>query len=425
MLSRRQFTGSLLTAATLSAQQATRRPPNVLVVMSDQESGLLPGPANLPNREKLLDGATQFTHAYCNTPQCSASRATLLTGLAPHRTGVLTNVDGSSLGKPLPESLPNVGNVFQLANYQTGYFGKWHLGGNDLMKYGFATASPSGADDAIAIRARNWIREQTKPWLAWVSFLNPHDIYEIPRVLSKVTPRAGVKPPESSLADLQDKPIEQQEYVDKDQGEITKNFSAEDWVKYRSYYLELVEKVDEHLGTLLSAVEDLDSTIVVYTSDHGDSLGEHGLPFKGPYMYEELIRVPLIIRAPGRMKAQVRNDLVTLENVAPTLASLAGIKWPGETTGRSLAASSKIDTAFLEYYAKQKWVNPIRTIRTQRWKFNWYDRGNRELYDLNADPNETRNLAGKAPTIQSTLEKRLTAWRGPLLDKEAESKPDA
>jgi arylsulfatase A-like enzyme len=206
--------------------------------------------------------------------------------------------------------------------------------------------------------------------------------------------------------------------VDKDQGRATREYSPEDWIRYRSYYCGLVEKVDACLGTVLDAVPDLNSTVVVYTTDHGDALGEHGLPFKGPFMYEELIRIPLVIAAPGKLTGGKRDEMVTQCDLAPTLASLAGVAWLSKTTGRDLTAKlAPRDAVFLEYYSKQKWVNPIRTIRTRRWKLSWYDRGNKELYDLKSDPHEMANLAGKAEfaKVQRELEKRLTDWRAPLI----------
>jgi arylsulfatase A-like enzyme len=388
----------------------------VLVFLSDQESALLPGPVDLPHRRRLERGGARFTHAFCNTPQCSAARSALLTGLEPHQTGVLTNVDGGSLGKPLPPSLPNVGSVFRDAGYATGYFGKWHLGGGaDLARFGFGYTGPPGRDDAVARAAAEWIRAQKTPWLAWVSVINPHDIYR----LSDVPARPGVRPPASTLRDLAGKPREQQEYVDKDQGRATRAYSVADWVRYRSYYCELVEKVDAALGTVLDALPEPDTAVVAYTSDHGDALGEHGLPFKGPFMYEELIRIPLVIHAPGRLAGGRRDDLVTQADLAPTLAALAAVPWPARVAGRNLSRGPALgDAVFLEYYAKQKWVNPIRTVRTRRWKLNWYDRGNQELYDLEADPHERHNRAADpaAQAIRSQLEARLDGWRKPLLD---------
>jgi arylsulfatase A-like enzyme len=408
VLTRRQLLGS----AALAPAAAKRRP-NVLVFLSDQESALLPGPVDLPNRRRIERGGVRFTHAFANTPQCSAARASLLTGLEPHRTGVLTNVDANSLGKPLSPSLATVGSVFREAGYSTGYFGKWHLGGGDRAAFGFQTAGVERDDARIAAQAAEWIAGQRGPWLAWVSVLNPHDIYG----LRDVPLRPGVRPPASGLENLNGKPFEQQEYVDKDQGKITRHYTPADWLRYRSYYCRLVEMVDTNLGTVLDAVPDLDSAAVVYTSDHGDALGEHGLPFKGPFMYEENIRVPLLVRAPWALGGSERGGLVTLAELAPALASLAGLEWPGRPDGRGLFGGEPRDAVFLEYYAKQKWINPIRTIRTRRWKLNWYDRGNRELYDLQRDPRETRNLAGQAEVreVQAGLERRIAAWRPPMV----------
>lgn len=407
MQTRREF----LAAAAL----AQRGRANVLVVMSDQESALLPGPADLPNRKRLEKGGVTFTSAFCNTPQCSAARSALLTGLRPHQTGVLANVDTGSLGKPLSPKLPTVGSVFRSAGYQTGYFGKWHLGGRDLGKFGFDQSVLTGTDEAVAGQAASWIRGQSGPWLAWVSLINPHDIYGLPQILHEVKPRPGVRPPATGLRNLAGKPPEQQAYVDKDHGRPTRDFRPEDWIRYRSHYLDLVEKVDRLLGVVLDAAPQLDATIVAYTSDHGDALGEHGLSFKGPFMYEELIRIPFILRAPG-LASGVRNELMTQADLAPTLASLAGVPWPSAISGRDLSrGGGGPDAVFLEYYSKQKWVNPIRTIRTKRWKLNWYDSGSKELYDLVKDPREEKNLAGQAEAraVQVELEKRIDGWRGP------------
>ena len=191
----------------------------------------------------------------------------------------LTNVDGSSLGKPLPTKLRTLGTVFRSAGYQTGYFGKWHLGDEQasLDAFGFSTTR-HGKDEAVAKEAAAWIREQKSPWLAYVSILNPHNIYSIGEVLKRTTPRAGVKAPATDLSNLATKPSEQQAYVDKDQGKETRDFTREDWLRYRTFYCELIEKADACFGTVLNAVADPQSSIVVYSADHGDAIGEHGLP---------------------------------------------------------------------------------------------------------------------------------------------------
>ncbi len=412
MLSRRALLGGFPLLAI------AQRRPNVLVFMSDQETALLPGPVNAPNRRRLDREGVRFTQAFCNTPQCSAARSSLLTGLEPHRTGVVTNVDGSSLGKGLSPALPTIGHVFREAGYRTGYFGKWHLGpeADGREAFGFSTTG-RGKDEAVAEQAAAWIEKQSGPWLAWVSILNPHDIYHIVDDLKTVSVRRGVSAPFSDQKNLAGKPAEQQQYMDQDQGRAAKAYTPQDWLRYRTYYCELIEKADACLGTVLGAIGDPASTVIAYTADHGDGIGEHGLPFKGPFMYEPLIRIPLVISAPGRLKPETRDDLVTQADLSPTLASLAGLKWPSKVTGLDLTRHKNArDAVFLEYYSKQKWVNPIRTIRTGKWKLNWYDSGHEELYDLENDSHELRNLAADAKfgSERTRLEARLNAWRGPL-----------
>ena len=399
---RRDFLG----AAALPAFSMQGNAPNILLFMSDQESALLPGPAVLPNRKRLMDGGAVFTHAFCNTPQCSPARSSLMTGLEPHRTGVLTNVDGASEGKGLKASTQTLAGIAKAAGYATGYFGKWHLGNQSggLKQFGWDTFE-TGSDEDVSAKAADWIRKQKGPWLAWVSVLNPHEIYS----LKQVKLREGVTPPFSGLSDLESKPAEQREFIDKDQGKAVIHYKTEDWLRYRSYYLDLLEKTDACLGTVLDAVPQTPS-ILAYTSDHGDALGEHGLPFKGPFMYEELIRIPMIVKAPGRIQTGARGELTTQADLPRLIASLAGLR------GLQRPEMTR-DAVFLEYYAKQQWVNPIRTIRTRRFKLNWYDRGNQELYDLVKDPHETKNLARDEAfaSVRKDLENRLNRWRGPMM----------
>ena len=152
---------------------------------------------------------------------------------------MLTNVDPSSLGKPLSPSLPTVGTVFRDAGYRTGYFGKWHLGDErgPLTKFGFDTYE-RGKDEVVAKAAAAWIRSQTEPWLAWVSVLNPHDIYDIVQNLKSVAARDGVAAPATTSADLAGKPKPQLKYLQEDQGKPTVQYTPEDWIRYRSYYCE-------------------------------------------------------------------------------------------------------------------------------------------------------------------------------------------
>ena len=157
----------------------------------------------------------------------------------------------------------------------------------------------------MAREAAAWIRKQRQPWLAWVSVLNPHHIYSIPDSLQYITPRKGVTAPVERSAQPGRQTRRTASLRRSGPGQADARFTPDDWLRYRTYYLQLLEKADANLGTVLDAVPDLDSTVAVYTADHGDALGEHGLPYKGPFMYEEEIRIPLMVRAPGLMPAAI------------------------------------------------------------------------------------------------------------------------
>lgn len=383
--------------------------------MTDQESACYSGPARRPNYELLKTRGLRFASTFCNTPQCSPARSSLLTGLEPHHSGVITNVDGGSLGRPLSPEHLTLGSLFEANGYRTGYFGKWHLGKDSagLKQFGFSDRF-DGTDEEVARAAANWIKGQSAPWLAWVSVLNPHNIYQFTDIRNSVSTEPNVPPPATNRTDLAQTPSPQLQYLEKDQGRPTLQYTAEDWIRYRSFYGSLLEKADSCLGTVLGSVKDLSNTIIAYTSDHGDELGEHGLPFKGPFMYEPLIRIPLIVCAPSLPFAEVRKDFALSIDVAPTVAGLAGLKFSSAIDGKDLSKGpSGRDAVFLEYYGKQHWVEPIRTIREARWKLNLYPRGETELYDLQNDPNERTNLANSPDfaDVRRRLKTRLTEWQ--------------
>lgn len=423
------------------AQGAARRP-DVIIVLTDQQRADAFGAAGAadlqtPVMDRLARQGVLFTRAFAATPQCSPSRAALLTGRYPHRTGVMGNTAGeggrsspgarspsAGMSAALDRSLPTLGRIFSAAGYETAYFGKWHLGSTP-GEYGFESADSTIDDATLARRVVGFIQKRSpsaarRPLLLIVSWINPHDIYNVSTAAPPdARALATVQLPLNLVDDLRAKPFPQRHYLEEDQGKPFVGADREVWRRYRAFYNRLVETVDREIGMVLDA---LDKTgvppITIFSTDHGDHGGAHGLPYKGPAMYEEVIRVPLVISWPGRVRAARSDALVSLIDLLPTLCDLTGVPAPDDVDGLSLRpvleqlAPDVRDVVFAEYYGKQAWRVPIRMARTARWKYVRYLGYGEELYDLAADPGELRNLAREpgAASDRIRLARELDAW---------------
>lgn len=383
--------------------------PNVLFILTDQQRFPYMGAygkvsVQTPAMNSIAAAGALFTHSFCSTPQCSASRSSIMTGLYPHSTRVMGNISAAG-GDTLSPQIPALGSIFRKASYRTAYFGKWHLGGDPRDHgYEFWDRCGRGVGEEVAEKSVQFLEAATEPFLLFNSFVNPHDIYGFRRIKNEISrSKAGIKLPKNLRDDLSKKPHPQLQYLQEDQGRAASGLTEEGWRDYLNVYEYLVEKVDGNIGKILTALRKRGlekRTIIVFTSDHGDHTGGHGLPFKGPAMYEELVRIPLAISFPRRIPSGKRvDDLVVNVDLLPTLCDLAGLPTSERTHGRSLAPlleGQKVpwrDYIIAEYYSKQRWVNPIRMVRTKRWKYTPYRKWGEELYDLQADPGELNNLA--------------------------------
>ena len=423
-----------------NAEPAQSRRPDVIVVLTDQQRADAFGAAgagdlHTPVMDRLARQGVLFTRAFTATPQCSPSRAALLTGRYPHRTGVMGNTVGEGRGgaaasppagmsPALDRSLPTLGRIFAAAGYETAYFGKWHLGGTP-GDYGFESHDSTIDDSTLARRVVGFVQkrpvnEARKPLLLVVSWLDPHDIYN---VFTAAPPDAralaAARLPSNLIDDLQHKPFPQRHYLEEDQGKPFVRADREVWRRYRAFYNGLVETVDREIGTVLDAFAASDvPPITIFTTDHGDHGGAHGLPYKGPAMYEELVRVPLVVSWPGRIRPARSDALVSLIDLLPTICDLTGVAAPDGVDGLSLRpvleqrADNVREMVFGEYYGKQAWRVPIRMVRTARWKYVRYLSYGEELYDLAADPGELRNLAREASgkSERARLARELDDW---------------
>ncbi len=407
--------------------------PNILFIFSDQQHwqavGFEDASFQTPNLDRLASEGTVFSKSFCTTPQCSPSRSSIMTGLYPSKTGVLGNI-GAAGGNTL--QIQTIGTMLQKAGYHTAYFGKWHLGKDPVGTAGwdedFGVTGPETRDDKeVTRRALAFLEtteSATRPFALFLSYNNPHDIYHF-RVETNRTPNSPLALPSTwHEKDLSTTPPVQKQFMTEDQGRVIVAAECPAWQRYRELYREKVKLYDDELGHVLNALEQCgqsDSTLVIATSDHGDMDGQHRLVYKGPFMYEHMMRVPLIIRPPisGRVKCPLTVDFQTVNiDLVPTLADFAGVKIP-DLDGISLKPLIHGQGAFPErefvigqYYSKQKWVNPIRMIRTEHYKYNRYREHGEELYDLVQDPEEIKNLVSDSGKLEvrKELKYKLDQW---------------
>jgi len=404
-----------LTAAALGAQAARRQPPrpNFVYLFSDQQHwqalGCVDPFFETPHLDAFASDATLFERAFCTTPQCSPSRSSMLTGLYPSKTGVMGNV-GAAGGEPL--RMKTLGAMLEEAGYHTAYFGKWHLGNDPAGNAGWTEQDFRGRDEKTTETAAGFLRSRRagqEPFFLVASYLDPHDIYHFRNDPDPAAAKDVVLPKSWQQEGFDGKPSVQKQFMTDDQGTAIWGQPKETWQWYREFYRRKVKLFDDGAGQVLSALKEAglwEDTIVIISSDHGDMDTQHRLIFKGPFMYEHMIRIPMIVRVPASLGGSLRGrvsdyDAVNVDLV-PTIRDFAGLG-PIPCDGLSLAPlltgkpnPPKRDFVIGQYYSKQKWVNPIRTIRTSEFKFNRYIDHGEELYDLTNDPHELVNLAGDA-----------------------------
>lgn len=464
-----------------------KKKPNILMIITDQERNPMYWPegwaeANLPNRNRLLQNGLSFNKAFCNTAMCSPSRTTLFTGLYPVQHGVEHTLSkGGSLSKTenvLHEGTQNIARMLETAGYNVQYRGKWHLSKDktcltdantteDLAKYGFkGWQGPDGGQDVevenfgggCAEHDRRWANQaaeflrskeaRNQPWAMVVSFVNPHDVLAYPKTWNEMVGNnqygyhfnyghnhpecfeQGIQLPPTHTEELLHnyKPTAQAQYkvLTAGLGPLT----HEEKVNYVNFYAYLHKVVDEHVGTVLDALQSrknvYNRTIIFRLSDHGEMGMSHGgLRQKAFNAYEETLNVPLIISNPKYFPNPVKSDaLVSLVDVAPTIAALARVpnmeQW--DFKGKDLTPimldamqnpenpTATVQDSILFTFDDDNPAQPepqtivtqprhIRAIRDERYKFTIYfdpfgeHPPESELYDLWNDPQEMNNLA--------------------------------
>jgi N-acetylglucosamine-6-sulfatase len=446
----------------MAGAQAAR--PNIVVVLMDDlrwdELHSTGHPfAQTPNLDRIAAEGATFRNAFVTTPLCSPSRACFLTGQYARSHGITDNTDRSAVS----HRLPSFQRELRAGGYETAFVGKWHMGVDDSPRpdfdrwVGFSGQgtyfNPELNVDGRRVKENGYTtdilaryaveilaRRRTAPVCLWLAhkavhpeltqyadgrISDPNGGEFVPAERHKplfagvVVPRrpnAG-KPPVGKPALLRKigdlPPLGSNTGTD---DEIIRNRAR------------MLKAVDEGVGQMREALErtgQLDNTVFVFTSDEGYFFGEHGLSIERRLAYEESIRIPLIVRYPKLIAAGTRVDEMALNiDLAPTLLELGGAKPTSGMQGRSLLPLLRGQTrgwrsSFLvEYFSDRTMPRMVnmgyRAVRTERWKYIRYTEleGMDELYDLQSDPYEMRNLmvqdAGRAalPSLRTEL-KRL------------------
>ena len=477
------------------------RPPNLLFIFTDEQridtfAAYGNTQIEMPNLNRLAASSTVFERAYCTQPICTPSRSSLMSGLYPHTTGCIGN------NAALPADVRCLPEMIAEGDYATGYYGKWHLGdeifpqhgfdewysiedeyiawyseGRDrearsayhqflienrlqpdkeeIFSRGYAARLPEdlGKPAFLGRGAADFIhRHRDQPFMLVVNFLEPHMPFFGPRD-DQYDPAQIPLP-----ANFHNPPTEEQHlryrlireaYIDQGHSGLPLTNEAE-WRRMIANYWGLNSLVDTHTGVILDALEAAgvaDDTIIVFTSDHGDMMGSHQMLAK-TVMFEESVRIPLLIRLPGQTAAARISKPVSQIDLVPTLLDLMGQPVPDHLAGKSRRAEleggstgeaddvfiqmNSTESGILETYEKREMPeamtrlatresleaavrDPLRTIITpDGWKLTVScELGQHELYNLNDDPLETTNLARRPEMAERVRELagRIRDWQ--------------
>jgi arylsulfatase A-like enzyme len=451
---RRRATAWLLAALACAAPlHAAGRKPNFLFVITDDQRWDAMGVVQReqgerarfpwfqsPAMDRLAAEGVRFRNAFVTLSLCSPSRAAFLTGRYNHVNGIKDN------NTPLPADAVTHASLLRAAGYQTAYFGKWHMGDQRGQRPGFShsasfigqgtyqncpfeingvkTATTGWVDDVSTDFAIEWIKQhRDQPFSAVVGLKSPHNRRggdSLPARLRDLYAGETSRPvPNLGTPAIYHKP-------DPATGQFPRGLA--DNAVHLDYFRH-IKGVDENLGRLLATLDQLDlaaDTVVVFASDNGYFLGEHGCGDKRA-LYEESLRIPLLLRYPRLFpKGRVIDELVLHIDLAPTFLDLAGVPVPREMQGASWKAfaagqqPANWRTSFLAHYYKELGDTPtcvgVRTANAKlvryRDKPEWT-----EAFDLTADPYEVKNLAADPAAttkLQAELETQAKAINYPL-----------
>jgi arylsulfatase len=442
------------------------RQPNIVLFFTDQQrfdalSCAGNSELNTPNIDALAASGVRFSQACTSTPICVAARMSMAFG---HRVARTHWVDNQKLPGPAPE-LPSIMTLLHDAGYVNHCVGKTHfrhrhygfhrvetseevihsVADDDYLMYlrdqDVRTRHQNGFRDLLYFQPQtsgipkehhktSWVTERsvdflrrhtrynsTRPFFLMTSWTAPHPPFAPCEPYDEMYDPAGMALPVFSERHISTLPATAWGH----RGRLDRAHLDPDRMRrIRALYYGLVSQVDEGVGRVMDELRSLgidDNTVIIFTSDHGDMLGDHGLSQKN-VPYEHSVRVPLIMHWPGRTAAgKTCEDLVGLTDVLPTIMHGCGLEYPvseGPLPGSSLLSATggglgeDRDAFAVDYgHGRNRWVS----LRGRRYKYAWWASGGREeLFDLQDDPWETANLAASEPDLAAAYRHQVEDW---------------
>ncbi len=440
--------------------------PNILLIHTDQHRydsvGVNGHPlVQTPNMDRLAREGANFTNTFTPCPLCTPARASLMTGTwtTTHRS---VSVPNTEIYQPADPQLPTLTKLVKDQGYTVGWFGKFHLE---------VTGGPTdhGVDRFLGRRDyREWRDKQGMPpqvrknaWFGEVDTETPPDktamAWEVDHIISMAGDAVrGDTPffirwdpcephlpcrPTPPFADLYQPStiepwpsfpdsMEGKPYPQKRQKRIwgVEDWGWDKWAPVVQRYLAIISEIDHHIGRLLSALESLDildNTLIMYSPDHGDFCGGHGLMDKHFSMYDDIVRVPMFVRWPEKVAAGTRSEAFISNEIdmAGTVLAAAGCDIPESFVGQDLVdvaggrAPARQDI-FSQYIGTETGCYSIRMVRDKRYKYVYNAVAEDEFYDLETDPGELHNLVENERVRDEVrrLRKRCVEWMQQVKD---------
>lgn len=469
--------GMLLAAAAVALTPPTQRP-NIILLLADDHAAHavsayrkhLPYAFDLPrtpNLDQIARDGMLFTNAFVTNSICTPARAAVLTGQYGHLTGVLTNNDS------LHPTVMTFPKLLRENGYQTAIFGKWHLRDrptgfdryeilpgqgsyyNPVLMTDHDSVRYQGyVQEVLTDHALSWVkdRDTNKPFFLMVTYNAPHRPWQPGPEQQHLFEHANMTEAPTLWDDGSGRAFrtaDQLMTVAYDLVEPDLKFSAPDtaglgltgdaltrW-KYQRFikdYMRTVLGLDAAVGRLMDEIKRLglaDNTVIVYSSDQGFFLGDHGW-FDKRWMYEESLRTPLLIKWPGVVRAgSINRDMVMNLDLAETFLDIAGVRIPSSMQGLSMKPlllgkkTAWRDAIYYQYFGYPDWhmVRRQYGVRDQRYKLiRYYDVDKWELFDLKRDPHEMKSVYNDPGyrDVVTRMEKKLellrAQYRAPMQD---------